>query len=53
MALFTGYIFVSGELPANVVIGGWQPPFGINFVLTTMSVGFVFLSTWPAYWLFS
>jgi len=43
MAIFSASTLFGGQLPANVVIGGWQPPFGINFVLTTMSVGFVFL----------
>lgn len=43
MTVSSAIILFSGQLPANVIIGGWQPPFGINFVLTTLSAGFVLL----------
>lgn len=43
MEIFSIIIYVSGKLPASVEIGGWQAPYGINFVLTPLSVGFIIL----------
>ncbi|KYH35288.1 Na(+)/H(+) antiporter subunit D1 [Clostridium tepidiprofundi DSM 19306] len=43
MEIFTISIYISGKLPASVAIGGWPAPYGINFVLTPLSVGFVIL----------
>jgi len=41
--IFSIYIFMSGKLPVSVEIGGWQAPFGINFVLTPMSIAFIIM----------
>lgn len=43
MEVFSIFIYLSGKLPVSVAIGGWQAPFGINFVLTPLSMGFVIL----------
>ncbi|MBN2259912.1 MAG: NADH dehydrogenase FAD-containing subunit [Clostridiales bacterium] len=43
MEIFSIIIYLSGKLPVSVEIGGWQPPYGINFVLTPLSVGFIIL----------
>lgn len=41
--LFTIYIITSISLPKIAVIGGFIPPYGINFVLTDLSILFAFL----------
>lgn len=41
--IFSIWIYISGTLPVSVDIGGWPAPYGINFVLTPMSVGFILL----------
>lgn len=41
--LFTIYVITSISLPKIAVIGGFLPPYGINFVLTDMSILFIFL----------
>ena len=41
--LFTIYIMTSVSLPKLAIIGGFIPPYGINFVLTDLSVLFIFL----------
>ncbi|MBK5263334.1 MAG: NADH dehydrogenase FAD-containing subunit, partial [Peptostreptococcaceae bacterium] len=43
MEIFSIIIYVSGKIPVSVEIGGWQAPYGINFVLTPLSVGFIIL----------
>ncbi|BEP29946.1 complex I subunit 5 family protein [Helicovermis profundi] len=43
MEIFSIIIYLSDKLPTSVLIGGWQAPFGINFVLTPMSVSFIIL----------
>ena len=41
--LFSLLIYTYGFLPVSVEIGGWPVPFGINFVVTSLSVGFILL----------
>jgi len=41
--IFSIMIYLSDKLPVSVAIGGWQAPYGINFVLTPLSVGFIVL----------
>ncbi|WDC84425.1 proton-conducting transporter membrane subunit [Caloramator sp. mosi_1] len=41
--LFTIFIFKSGCIPFNVAIGGWKAPYGINFVVTDITIYFLLL----------
>lgn len=41
--IFTIYIITSVSLPKVAIIGGFLPPYGINFVLTSISILFIFL----------
>ncbi|SHE47596.1 complex I subunit 5 family protein [Caloramator proteoclasticus] len=41
--IFSISVFMSGKIPFNVAIGGWKAPFGINFVVTDITIYFLLL----------
>lgn len=41
--IFTIYIITVVSLPKLVIIGGFLPPYGINFILTNLTLLFIFL----------
>ncbi|MBZ4662892.1 MAG: NADH/Ubiquinone/plastoquinone [Caloramator sp.] len=41
--IFSIVVFMSGKIPFNVAIGGWKAPFGINFVVTNITIYFLLL----------
>jgi multicomponent Na+:H+ antiporter subunit D len=41
--IFSIVVFMSGKIPFNVAIGGWKAPFGINFVVTDITIYFLLL----------
>ncbi|GFR34684.1 complex I subunit 5 family protein [Thermobrachium celere] len=41
--IFSIIVLMSGSIPFNVAIGGWRAPFGINFVVTNITIYFLLL----------
>ncbi|HHY79892.1 MAG TPA: NADH dehydrogenase FAD-containing subunit [Thermoanaerobacter sp.] len=40
---FSIVVLVSGKIPFNVAIGGWRAPYGINFVVSDITIFFLLL----------
>lgn len=45
---FSIFVLTSGRIPFNVAIGGWRAPYGINFVVTDLTIFFLILVNFAA-----